>query len=764
MPVRTRLAYTLCALLVTAFVAVAPLSAQSQDTGKVADLATSNDLDGIVAAISSHESELTDPQGASLMSDIRRYREHRDQRIAERLKLYDEAIAEMGEHLEGDKLPEALFAAIKAKDLAVDEKILQNNDTFKKLIDAAGKAAGQSEEDGRWLDALTDYRYLDDLFKIEGTYSDALKRVSNHIRVMRIYAPEKLNEMYLARAKRLGEEDVEPLNIDEEEWPKRLGQVEWDMMQQAVQRAASHHVNGEGYRPVVIGAIESLLTITKNEFLTDEFDGMKDKEKLTQFQAQLIAAKLRVEREQGELGLWETMRAFRSVREANKQTINLPESVLAYELAEGGMSTLDDYSAVIWPYALQDLLRTLQGNFKGVGILLSKVDGKLLVRSPLENGPAIRSGIRAGDVIATVDGMPTKGWTLNKAVEEITGTEGTAVVLGIERGHEINTLPTDEPGAGDDPLAGIEKKVVPKDDEKEELPENVTEHEYRLIREEIKIGSITGWERTDDKGNWNFMLDRQFRIGYIRISQFLPQTADDMDAAINAMEKDGPINGLILDLRFNPGGLLRAAVQVSDRFIDKGVIVSTVDVNGQQQERHIASAQRTYRDFPVVVLVNQGSASASEIVSGALQAYGRATILGARSFGKGSVQDMYSLSRDKALLKLTTQYYRLPNGRIIHRNPRDKTWGIEPDVLVEMTDTQVAESVRFRGEVDVLHVADEKRDPNNPWPKAEAILEKGIDPQLEAALLLLKSRQYAKKHGEVLEQKQARRDAVEAGN
>jgi carboxyl-terminal processing protease len=340
----------------------------------------------------------------------------------------------------------------------------------------------------------------------------------------------------------------------------------------------------------------------------------------------------------------------------------------------------------------------------GVTLTVKRPQGRLTVKSPLRGTPAYLGGVLAEDVIATVDGDPTDDWTLDQAVRNITGPPGTAVTLGIERRGEPDLI------------------------------------DKTIKRAEIEIESIKGWRLKGDD-TWDFFVDRGRRIGYIRLSQFIPQSSDDMNRAINQMDDGEGLEGLILDLRFNPGGLLNKAVDVTNAFVKTGLIVSTVDADGKVTDPRRASPDRTHRDFPMVVLINQGSASASEIVSGALQDHGRATVVGTRSFGKGSVQDLYPIDRGHALLKLTTHHYRLPLNRIIHREPDSTRWGIEPNLIVEMSDDQVREALKRRQNLDVLRRRDEAdaggEDPQN-------ILDEGLDPQLEVALLLLKAKAVAR--------------------
>ena len=206
-----------------------------------------------------------------------------------------------------------------------------------------------------------------------------------------------------------------------------------------------------------------------------------------------------------------------------------------------------------------------------------------------------------------------------------------------------------------------------------------------LTRKTIHIQTIKGWQRQGD--HWDWMIDPANDIAYIRMTSFTQDTPDELHQALSEIDKAGG-RGLILDLRFNPGGYLKAAISVADEFLRQGRIVST---KGRQQPESASDATKdgAFQDGQLVVLVNDFSASAAEIVSGALKDWHRATIVGTRSFGKGSVQNLIPIRNDRAYLKLTTAYYYLPNGTCLHRTPDSKTWGVEPDVKVPMTPEQM---------------------------------------------------------------------------
>jgi C-terminal peptidase prc len=265
---------------------------------------------------------------------------------------------------------------------------------------------------------------------------------------------------------------------------------------------------------------------------------------------------------------------------------------------------------------------------------------------------------------------------------------------------------------------------------------------------------VNGWwkKALDEKGQpvWDWFVSPDSGIGYVRLTGFNADSFDDFLKAIREMRAERPLNGLILDLRHNPGGLLTSAEQFSNAFVERGMIVSCKDRNGRVRYQKGAEPGRAVlKDLPLVVLVNQGSASASEIVSGCLKAHDRAVVLGDRSFGKGSVQTVHDVSGpgegEDASLKLTTQYYYLAPGpgeveqRLVHKKPGATDWGVNPDLVVKMTPEQIEKSLLLRQDADVIEewkAVDEQK----PRPDVQDLLTKGIDPQLELALLVLEAK------------------------
>jgi carboxyl-terminal processing protease len=328
--------------------------------------------------------------------------------------------------------------------------------------------------------------------------------------------------------------------------------------------------------------------------------------------------------------VYENLQIFSDVLDIVKE--NYVQEVDNEELVEGAISgmlrTLDPHSSYLDPDAYKELQVETKGSFGGIGIEITIRDGFLTVVSPLEGTPAYELGIQAGDQILRVDGEPTKEMTLMEAVKKMRGPKGTNVVLTIMR----------------------EEFTKPQD--------------FVITRATIAIRSVRS--KTLESG-----------YGYIRLSQFQSSTARDLRKEIVKLEQENKsLKGLIMDLRNNPGGLLDQAVKVSDEFLNEGLIVYTGGRLKSQDMRFEAHMNTRPHSYPIVVLVNEGSASAAEIVAGALQDHKRAVVVGVKTFGKGSVQTVMPL-RNGAALRLTTAIYYTPSGRSIQAK------GIEPDILVE---------------------------------------------------------------------------------
>jgi carboxyl-terminal processing protease len=370
---------------------------------------------------------------------------------------------------------------------------------------------------------------------------------------------------------------------------------------------------------------------------------------------------------------YENLRLFTEVLSIvqSQYVDEVPPKDLIYNAIKGTLRGLDPHSSFLDPDMYREMQVETSGSFGGLGIEITLRDDVLTVVAPIEGTPAYRAGIQPGDRILKIEGLSTKDMQLADAVKRMRGKPGSKITVTIVR----------------------EGWTEPKD--------------FLITREQIRVQSVK-----------NNQLEPG--IEYIRLRQFQEQTSNDLETALEKYTKEGKIQGLVLDLRNNPGGLLTSAVEVTEKFLEPGkLVVYTEGRVRNQNMRFSSNAKRSFIDFPVVVLVNQGSASASEIVAGALQDYGRAVVLGTQSFGKGSVQTIIPLS-DGSGLRLTTAKYFTPKGRSIHGK------GITPDILVEGPKTT---AVNTTGE-----------NPNPTPPVAETPQEQlKRDPQLQRALDLLKA-------------------------
>lgn len=403
------------------------------------------------------------------------------------------------------------------------------------------------------------------------------------------------------------------------------------------------------------------------------------------------------------------------------------EPVDQRELFEGAMEgmvgRLDQYSGFINTAALQRLSESiLDQEFGGVGIEVildraSREDrepGWLTVLSPLVGTPAYKAGMKSGDVILEIDGQSTEGITLQDAVRLMRGEPGTEVRLSVLH---------------------LGSKT----------PEQIS-----IIRDKIDVESVDGDLRGPD-GQWRFYLEEHPHIGYIRLTTFGDKTVRELTAALHSFQ-DHPVEGLILDVRGNAGGLLTAATDACDFFIDSGQIVTTRDRDGTVEHSYKASPKRTIFRLPLVVLVDRYSASASEILAACLQDHQRAKIIGERTWGKGTVQNVIFLEGGRSAIKLTTSTYWRPSRKNIHRGTKateDDDWGVraDPGYEVELTDKEYAKLAEASRQLylkrvkDQAHVAAHVKEDSQDDTKSTSSdpQEPFEDPQMHKAIEYLES-------------------------
>ncbi|MBN1588875.1 MAG: S41 family peptidase [Pirellulales bacterium] len=351
---------------------------------------------------------------------------------------------------------------------------------------------------------------------------------------------------------------------------------------------------------------------------------------------------------------------------------NYVKQITRRELVEaaidGILRKLDPYSSYIAPSELDQFRTNMESQFGGIGIQVTMDEGQLQVLSPLVNTPAYRAGILAGDEIVEIDGKSTEGIGLDESVRRLKGEIGSEVTLTVIHPGQTET-------------------------------EKIT-----MVRQRIQVETVLG-DRRKANDSWDFMYDAQQRIGYIRITAFSRGTSEELRKALKSLKKEN-LAGLILDLRFNPGGLLSSAIEVSDIFVDKGRIVSTSGRNTPERTWD-SHKENTLSGFRMVVLVNRFTASAGEIVSACLQDHKRAVIMGERTWGKGSVQNVVPLEHGHSALKLTTASYQRPSGKNIHRFPNateKDDWGVTPDegYAVELSTADMVTLITSRRDRDIV--------------------------------------------------------------
>lgn len=346
--------------------------------------------------------------------------------------------------------------------------------------------------------------------------------------------------------------------------------------------------------------------------------------------------------------------------------VEMPDDdVMKAAMISAMIETLDDPHTVWIPPQHQEAFeKDLRGTYVGIGAEVAIENDQFTIVTPMEDSPALEAGVMAGDIVLEIEGESTFGMPINVSIEKLLGEPGTPVQVKVRH------------------LDGSEEILT-------------------ITRRRIVARTIRGLRR--DGGEWVHCLQSEPRLAYVRVTQFNESTVRELSEVLERLLAEGPLGGLVLDLRDNPGGELRGAVQMADLFLDEGVIVSVRDRAGDGPIFR-ASADGTLTDAPMVVLVNGQSASASEIVAGALQENGRAKVVGERSHGKGSVQEVRVLPLDGGTLKLTTALYYLPSGRNIHRHADETVWGVDPDpgMLVPISDEAYLASVRARRDFEVM--------------------------------------------------------------
>ena len=586
-------------------------------------------------------------------------------------------------------------------DEAQKEQLL--SDSFvKQVFQRAIERAAEFESNGKWLDAYTTcYWWLAERIDPDNeAYSDYAEQLVDKAGIVASFQDspcESRSERYAGVKKEMFVRAIDAL--------KRYYVSIVDYRQMATKAIRRCELLGEVMALSFSDIQRSLSEVSAGESSEESFSP-PDSEELSAWSVGLAAILDEVKQSPTGVDKDKFIDVFEKVLALNTITAQLPQRVLIAQFAEAALSALDRYTVMVWPRQVQEFEKMMTNQFTGIGIEISKQKGLLTVASLLPDTPAYNSGLDAGDVIEMVDGVETKDMSLMCAVRTITGPAGTKVALTIRRPGEEET------------------------------------RDITITRAKIIVPTIRGWQRTA-AGKRLYMIDEEDKIGYVRITSFSGGTASALEKVLTELEAEG-LKGLILDLRFNTGGLLDSAVAVTDKFIEEGLIVST---RPRGLWTYIsAHKKKTHLDYPLVVLINSYSASASEIVAGALadERHKRAILVGGRTHGKGSVQGITHHPGGGAQLKYTMAYYHLPSGQRVEsqdamKKEGRKDWGVGPDIEVKLRNDEVTKMSEVQRDNSVLVQAG--RDKSSAALKKHTVKETlAADPQLAVGMLVIKSK------------------------
>jgi len=640
------LSLTLCLAMILAAGTHAVASDKTQTASRSQDalwkkslqLAERGDFDG--AADSIHKLQSSAALTKQVAAWLEEYQSMQEARRAANRADYEKYVGYAKARIEREEYDHALRWVLDAADVAEDRAALESAKWVQDLANAALEEAAKLRKKGEWREVWHLYSALAELFQRDKQYRKLEREAVTHLRLDAMFSDEK------------------------QRWRERIERVEFRDAKEALGFVWHYYVTPPDFKEIARSGLEQLLLLAESQATQEALPGLQDVDDRYDFEAR-IEARLDQIDETATVDRAECIRHFRRVvSKINPQTVNLPEELVVAELMRGAFEPLDDFTAMIWPQDVDDFNKHTRGDFIGVGISIIKNNmDEIEVVTPLEDTPAYRAGIQAGDIITSVDGVDIGDFSINKVVDTITGPASTGVTLTIRR----------------------DKKLI----------------EFPLVRKKVKIQSVKGWERDSDE-RWNYWLDKDNGIAYIRLVSFQRNTAEDLRNVLSELQAKG-LEGLVLDLRWNPGGLLDAAWEISSMFLNRGDgVVSTKGRITREDQQLFAPGTGPYSDLPLTVLVNDSSASASEIVSGAVRDNNRGTVIGERTFGKFSVQNLIPLGPSGAKLKITTARYYLPSGDSLHREPDSKTWGVEPDVPIRLVNKERVKVRIARRKADLL--------------------------------------------------------------
>ncbi|RJP39570.1 MAG: S41 family peptidase [Phycisphaerales bacterium] len=585
------------------------------------------------------------PDGA-VSDHVRQWLAEYSNQQAERERLnredYDKYVRYAHERIERKEYELALRWAIQASDNLQTPAAILQEPWVVSLISAAMDEGARLRSQGKWEDAWKLYYYLGILDEREPRYEKLERECITHIRLDRMFE-------------------------EGGKWDEPIRDIKWRMAEVALGYVSRfYHDEQVPFRRMAESGLEQLLILADSASARNVFDGLKSDVDRAAFRNR-IQYKLDEVSAQREVDVRACTQVLHRALDINAETINLPESLVVSEMTRGAFDALDDFTSIIWPAEFPEFSKHTQGDFVGVGISIFKnVKAEIEVVTPLAFTPAYEAGVQAGDIITHVDGKPLKGISINTTVDIITGPEGTSVTLTMRRGDRS--------------------------------------FDVTLTRKRVVIETVTGIQRReDDPQQWNYWIDRENGVGYVRVSSFARNTVDILKRVVSDLRREG-MKGLVLDLRGNPGGLLDSAEQMASLFLSRNMKVHSIKGrNPQDDKEYFTRDDGPFTNVPLTVLVDESSASASEIVSGAIRDNRRGTVIGARTFGKFSVQNLIPINNNPdAALKITTARYYLPSGVSLHRDPDSPNWGVNPNIPVRLVRKEKTKYLQVQRRRDVL--------------------------------------------------------------
>lgn len=715
-------------------VAPAPAAADQASIQQVAQqvwsAAKGNSVEAVLAAGKPLAGAPQGTQAARLAESFARFEANIAKRETSRQNQISKVRSKLTEVLAKERTPlnlsEALKDAVELHELTPlpQRDLLLKSDEVRLLIQNAEAKAREQESKGEWIMANELFGRLNILLEDEGRFKADSERVVQRLSLLRLYTPQRFWE--LRNARQLMEEGKKPLppfNPTGENYTSKLKDISFTAVVSAVRRAADRHVERTSLRTMLVGGFDHVRTMATTHDLDEVFPLLKDAEASNKFLAFVDQRMNELRGLRNDPSDTMLVNTVRDLLRVSRETIQIPDEAILHEFGNGAFSELDEFSALVWPDELERFSRMTQGSFIGVGIQIQLDEESQLIKivQPIEGTPAQKAGMRPGDLIKKIDDKSAVGMSLDQAIENITGRAGSTVSITVDRrGEEIK---------------------------------------FDLARSRIPLRTAKGYKRTGNADtDWDYFIDKQAGIGYVRLSGFNDETTKELHTAINQMRQQGTLKSIIIDLRFNPGGLLNQAVSIANTFVKSGTVVYTESAGGVREQTETAepSGQIIPESVPVVVLINRGSASASEIVSGAIRHYSNlgklnGLVIGDRSFGKGSVQNVMGLT-NKMQMKLTTQYYYLPGGELIHKRPGATQWGVDPHLRVEMLPKQTADAFSLRLDADtpaegrIVRKPEPGEEPLGE-PEPDRLINDGFDLQLEAAVLVLQAQSAAREAG-----------------